>query len=51
MATTGNTRSFTGTPSQVLVVVRSERRPYILNVHIPSFLPDGGRPAPPFQLG
>jgi benzoylformate decarboxylase len=33
-----------------LEVVRNERRPYLLNVHIPSVLPEGGRPAAPFQL-
>ena len=33
-----------------LEVVRKERRPYLLNVHIPSVLPEGGRPAAPFRL-
>ena len=33
-----------------LEVVQGERRPYLLNVHIPSVLPEGGRQAAPFHL-
>ena len=34
-----------------LEVVQREQRAYLLNVHIPSLLPEGGRQAAPFQLG
>ena len=33
-----------------LEIVQRERRPYLLNVHLPSVLPEGGRQAAPFQL-
>ncbi|MCY4483989.1 MAG: thiamine pyrophosphate-binding protein [Spirochaetaceae bacterium] len=33
-----------------LEMVQRERRPYLLNVHLPSVLPEGGRQAAPFQL-
>ena len=36
--------------SQGLDVVENERRPYLLNVHLPVGLPPGGRAATPFRL-
>ena len=34
-----------------LAVVQNAGRPYVLNVYLPSILPEGGRQATPFQLG
>ncbi|MEE8363988.1 MAG: hypothetical protein V3S18_07955, partial [Dehalococcoidia bacterium] len=33
-----------------LATVEREKRPYLLDVRLPSGLPHGGRPAAPFQL-
>ena len=34
-----------------LDTVERERRPMLLNVHLPQGLPAGGRAVPPFELG
>ena len=34
-----------------LKLVESENRPFVLNVHLPLGLPEGGHPAKPFHLG
>ena len=34
-----------------LKLVESENRPFVLNVHLPIGLPEGGRPAKHFELG
>ena len=34
-----------------LDIVEKENRPFVLNVHLPIGLPEGGRPAKPFKLG